>query len=1203
MRIRDHLELPESTSLDTFIVKLDDAEDRVRQNLRLFVVGESVKPRMDAMLGDVGARLDDGRDVGRFVYGSFGSGKSHLLTVLGRMLERDELAYDVGHSYLRELRERHGWLDRHRTLVVRLNMMGKRNLASALYEAFNAALPEEAPRLEFTDEEKVFRMIEGDAERLGGLDALLQRAADDGAIPRPDFYHRMREGNLDQRLSLAAKMLTWRNHGEELTRPDDLWLPAAAGFDRIARHAKELGYTAVAWMIDELVIWIREKDRATYIKQVNDLSSLVDHDAARVLPFFAAVAVQMDIAETCPEDISERGFREQLGFVSNRFQPALHLEDQDLYEVCSQRVLARRRDLSGDQRQAFEDAIDGAFSRNRDAVRSLSGDLDPELVRQLYPFQPALLRVLVDVTQALSRNRTAVAALYGLLDRYRELQVGDFVPLGALWEILFTADNVQTLKQNARSALAQRLADTAETWRRLEGKVEAISTDEKVEPTELVQLVRSTLLCQLSERPYFPDGRSLRERVTASTLLRLNQTDVRAMTERTGISKVARLFRKLGGVAPQVQVVGETADPTIHVKTESVDIERVLARARSEVQHQHRFAYIRRLLIEQLGLDLGTGNEGPLSVLWKGARRKGRARLANTRTLSYAGQNNEFDPGKDAFLVLVDYPFDEDPSKGRQDDIDTITRARARQRQWTLAWLPSHLSSAEVQALNNAAAVELIRKDRRGYLEEFSPRDAEEIARALESYQAGRRGELEEAVRERYFVEGQVHTLSATLGDVSVEGLDRGRALESLAAHILTRRYPRHPDFRRRVGISELTQVADWVVRAAKTGQPVDLRSAEMGLVEAVAVPLELVYPGPSSITARKDGRYLRAVLERVGEQRVVDAAEMRDWLMSGEGFGLTKEVANLFLYYLLQVEGFEAQVGGQGKTVHGLSHIQERFSLVKDEVVDAPTWDRAIAVADRLLQVKGRADLPTSPEQSKLSRDAVAATRELRGRLSTYLLQLRGICGWAGVAEGDSGRYREAGELASFLDGILGQQGNAARARRMAELATDQRLATWEVLRRSLEDETAALGTVTAQKLAFEQLADSGGEEAQTVVVERLSNLLGDGSESGPLGPRAREWAVEAEKQFRRWLDERKVGTPLQPDPEPGPPEPGPPAPTEPTGPGESTGEWPARTHVRVERIARANLGDVVQRSLDELLEGAEGSVFTVQIDLERIE
>ncbi len=1139
MRIADYLEPPESTDLDAFIARLDDDDDRVRRHLRQFVVPEGVHRQLDDMLGEVGRRLTGGKDIGRFIYGSFGSGKSHLLTVLGKMLEDDPEVYEVGQPALTALRGSHPWLSEQKVLVVRLNMMGKRGLTTALFEAFNAALPEGAPRVSFTNEERVFQDIEADAERMGGLDALLRQASEEGYLRFPadqarTFYDTFRRGDLDKRLSLAADLQKWRNHGRDAIRPQDLWLDAREGFERLAAHAQQLGYTAIAWLVDELVIWIREKDRSTYIKQVNDLSSLVDHDAHRALPFFVAVAVQMDIAETCPEDISEKDFREQLGFISNRFQPALHLEDQDLYVVASQRVLALRPELDDAGRQAYADAVDAFFRRHADPIRALSGELDPEQVRSLYPFHPALLRVLVDVTHALSRNRTAVAALYGLLDAYPELTVGELVPLGALWDILFTPDNVQALRNNAKSALAQQLADSEETWRRLEGKVSAVATDASAEPRELSTLVRSALLCQLSRRQYFPDGRALSEAVTASLLLRLNQTDVRAVTERTGLSKVVRLFRRLNGVAPQVQVLTDGSDPVLHVKTESVDIEKVLARARGEVGFSDRLSYVRQLLVDQLGLTaIKRGLEGDLKVTWRGTFRTGKLRVVNVRTLSYAGRENEFDAGSAEFLVLVDYPFDEEPGRTRQDDVETLLRARGRSTHWTLAWLPEHFSAAERQALDNAAACQLVRRNERRLLEDFSANDAREVKRALEAFEAGRRAELEDAVRRLYFDEGQVYALKEKLDGLSLEGVDRGRAVEGLAHHVLDARYPNHPGFKRRVGVAELSEVGEAVFRAANTGQQVDLNGRQMALVEAVARPLELVFPGSSNITARSDGRYLRSVTEWVGVRDRFEARELRARLMAEDGwqFGLSREVADFFLLYLLQVAGYEAQVGTRSATVQGLREVPDRFVLVKDEVVDSPTWDKALRAAEQLLGVRGRADLPTSPEQSKLVRDAVEAARSLRRDLVPFGAELAEVCGWTGVPT--CPRRAAAEGLVALLDRLSGASGNAPRVRVLAQAVEDPAFYGWSLTRAHLGEERATLRGIRGGKTAFETVAEHGTAEEQAGVCDKLRGWLAQPVKEKHLLSRCSVgWPEQADKVLQAIL--KRIVKPPPPKPPP---------------------------------------------------------------------
>jgi hypothetical protein len=1134
MRIRDHLQWQDDTNLDAFITRLTDGEERVRQNVRQYVVGDKVRDRLDSMLATVGERLGDNRDVGRYIHGAFGSGKSNLMTVLGKMLERDEMVYDHGHAALRELRAKHPWLDKHQTLVVRINMMGKTSLVRALFDGYNEALPAGIPKLVFTDEERVFDLIEKDAQRIGGLDALLGQAATDAAfetipemprgIPGPlfiDLYHRLRRGNRDQRLALASALQNWRNHGASSIRPDDLWVDARAGLDRIARHANDHGYTAIAWLIDELVIWIRGRSRADYVNEVNNLSALVDHDAARVLPFFVVVAVQMDISRTCPEDLSEQDFHVQMGFVRDRFQPQLELEDQDLYEVAAQRVLARKRDLTPEARAAFEGAIDRAFQKHRESIAALGGGLPMDFVRRLYPFNPALLRILVDVTQALSRNRTAIAALYRLLNQHANLEVGQFIPVGALWSFVFEPENVSYVKQNTSSKLCQRLADTYETYVRLEPKLEVVAKGDAATLAQLQQVVRTVLLCQLSDRPYFPDdGRALGERLTASTLLHLNETDIRALSPRTGISKIAGWFRALNGVAPHVTVSGET-DPTISIKVEQLDIERVLNMARAQVRHNHRFAFMRRLLVEELGLELGTTNDGPLEVTWKGTKRRGRVKLANARTLSYAGQTNEFDPGKDEFLIIVDYPFDEEPGRSREDDRDNCQRARGRSTYWTLTWLPEHLSSDELEALTNAAAVDIIRQDPRVAFEDLSPKEAESANRLLEAYQLDRKRQLSDAVRRVFFDKGEIHGMKASLDNLDASGLERSSALERLAKTLLDKRYPNHPPFTRRVTQAELGMIADWVVRAAKTGATIDLKGSEMPLVDAFLLPLEIAHRGPSGIMRRTDGRYLSAIEAWVGSKRHFEAQDLRAAMaadIEGSekwGFGLSKDVSNFFLYYLLQVAGFEAQTGERSETVQGPGDIKERFRLVKEEVVDAPTWDKALGVADRLLDHRGQADLPTPPEQAKLIRDTARKASDLRTQVRDVEARLREVCVWAGVAPNDSARLRTVAELSAWLDELLADTGNASRTRRMAALHGDVRLDGFVRVRTTLPGEARAITEIAGQRNAFEHLDRHGSDDDRTVVVTRLRNLLTDSVNVALLGERAGAWVDDAKARF----------------------------------------------------------------------------------------
>jgi hypothetical protein len=1072
-------------------------------------------------------------------------------------------------------------------LVVRVNMMGEDSLMKALYKAFNRAMERAGhPPVSFTDEARVFTLVERDAERLGGLPALIANFAawyaEQPAAGLPDFapvgataaewtglFDYFRKGDLDKRLFLAAALHNWRNHGETALRPEDLWVPAQEGFARLARHAKAQGYGAIAWLIDELVIWIRGKRAAEYTEQIINLSSMVDHGTSRVLPFFVAVAVQMDIAQTCPEDLSDKDFQERLGHIRDRFQPQITLEDQDLYEVCAERVLLRRTEAQGlpaARRAACEAEIEAMFSRHQDAIVQFAGHLPLTLVRRLYPFHPALLRILVDVTQALSRNRSAMAVLFALLDAHRQLPLGKLVPVGALWNAVYVPENLTHLKGNA-APFVRTVYAAHTTLERITGKIDAVGAPENGgaagDAHLLQQLVRTILLCQLSLRPYFADGRPLAERITAGTLQRLNQADVRAVTELSGSKRVLALLRSLQKNVPQLTLTGDT-DPAVRLKTEMLDIEPILAHARGNVQHTHRYAFARKLIDEQLGLKLGDKQEIPLPVWWRGSKRTGRLRLANVRELSYAGSENEFDPGRADFLVLIDYPFDPDPSRTRTDDIDAVERARSRATQWTVALLPQHFSPGEREALDVCAAVEIVRREKGVYLDQFSSHDGAQAWNMLENLQSNRRSEVEKGVERTYFDEGHVAGLKAALEGLSAARLPKAGAPAELAAHILDQRYPNHPHFTRRLDARDLAQVAEWVVKAAKTGQPVTLKSADMELVEAVAVPLQLVFKNAGNITRRTDGQYLGTVLQWVGDKSAFDAQTLRNLLMAeydytrtaargaaratsqpndteNWGYGLTREVANLFLLYLLEVHGFEAQVEGKSATIDGLAGLPERFRLVKDEVVDAGTWEAAVSVAKELLDVRGRAELPSSPEQAKLVRDAGEATVRVRAAVQAFEKALATVCTWAGLSAAESKRSVAAQGLAAFCEAFEAESGNAARARRLATAARptgDDRALPLHRLtctRKALAGETQALADIAREGSMFSYVVKNGGPDEHTQIVSRLQNLLRDAFETTRLEHHLPAWRQALHEVFDRLM--HKPPQPPQPPQPPVPP------------------------------------------------------------------
>lgn len=1114
MKIRDAFQIPRTTDLDTFITRLDTSDpSRVRQDLASFVMVDSVFQQVDRMLGATHDRFQQNQDIGRFIHGTFGCGKSHLLAVLAKMLESDELVYEVGDPRLRELRGRHGWMDRKNLLVVRLNMMGKPGVVRALFDAYHAALPDDTPPVVLTDHERVFELMELDQRRMGE-EAFFRQLVTEKVIPSRGFYETQRGGSTQQQLSLAARLLAWRDNDDSV-RPESLWVADQEGFSRIAQHARELGYDGIVWMIDELIIWIRGKTSGDYIKEINALSAMVDHDGARDLPFLTLLAVQQDIAQTCPEDLSDSDFHHQLGFINDRFKPFITMAEQDLYEVTSRRVLKPQPE----NKDGLASRLETSFKKHAVAIKTLAGDLDEHTVRRLYPFHPALIRVLVDVTQCLSRSRTAMAALYALLEQYQELDVGQFIPVGALYPIVFDRQSVASVR-DTRSRLTELYVEAADTNERLTGKIEDVGGSRAA---ELHQLVRTVLMCQLSRKTYYPDGRSLAESVTASALLRMNLSDVKAVTERTGLSHIVRMFRSLASADLQVQVTGDGADPRIEIKTEPVDSEGLLRAALADVTHQDRFAACRAALDGELGLRLGAVNETRRKITWRGTKRMVRIHLCNVRRLSSSGRENQFQPASDEeVLVLVDYPFDEDPTCGRNDDITAMQNARKRGAQWTVGWLPEHFSDVENKVLSNVAAVRRIRKDKPRYLSEYAPKVAQSLLRSLESFLSNQETQLRQALRRVYMAQGQLHVMDARLNGLTLAQQDPQRVIETVSTETLSRRYPRHPRFKRLVTARDLSLAAGSIVQAAVSDAPVQVSTREQDLLDSYGVPLELVHPGQGTVTAKRDGRYLSAIKGWIGDRKVVEASELHRFLSDDadkDSYGLTTEVVQFLVWYLLNAEGYalEKKSNQASLTVERLTGIRlDEVRLRKAEVVPLTVWEHARSVADRLLGLRDTADHVTVPEQSRLAR-AIGreADRVARG-VQGLIAATETACAQVGVTPDESMRLTAYRALDERLRAWATPGPDTERLRDVATLHGSPLLQEWLAVTGTLAEERAALREVDGSLLAFQHVSRLGDDQQKQQVVTALQNLLKDPAERR-LADHATDWAKKAREEAER--------------------------------------------------------------------------------------
>ena len=612
--------------------------------------------------------------------------------------------------------------------------------------------------------------------------------------------------------------------------------------------------------------------------------------------------------------------------------------------------------------------------------------------------------------------------------------------------------------------------------------------------------------------------------------MRLNTSDIRTRNERAGAARLANLLKDVSPDATEVSVIGDGGDARVSVDTEGIDVGDIIQQAEARVHHPDRFKLCRELVDDELGLKLGMSTEATWRITWRGTRRKGKVRFCNVRTLQYAGGRNEFDAGGDDFLVLIDYPFDEDRTKDREDDRDRLRTVRGRGRQWAAAWLPSHFNDAEYKALTTAAAIELVRANPREYLSRLGLNKQQPALMKLERIQITMKEVLQRAVLTRYFEEGVLEPLQDG-ADLDLGRADKRNTVGAIAERLLEVRYPQHPRFPRLVQPRDIDTVLAWVIEAAKTGKPVELKSSELELAKAIAEPLELVWSGASSITAREDGRYLRQVLDWTQDKREVQASAIRSQLQQEgrDGFGLGDDVANLFLFYLMQVRDYEAvNARGLGLTIEAASGLPDQFILRKDDVVTSVEWDAARNAGRALFELPKRKELPSSPEQAKLARDAVQAAAGTKQQLEGLQQRLREVCGWLGADADTSKRMTEAATAVSDLGGVLSATSNSEKVRKLGGLLPSDPTARKERVATTKGAEADHHAAIEMHGKHNEiALVSEHGTEAEQQPLRALRQLLMDPPSIG-LG---RDWP-----RIGRQLDEsfRSVMKRLKPPPPP---------------------------------------------------------------------
>jgi hypothetical protein len=967
---------PEDIRAMGFVVRLRESEPGSDEQKRLvddYVVTPAVEKELPRILEDMRQVFDRGEEYGRFIHGSFGSGKSHFMTMLSLLLEGAPSAWSKFRPLLPKA-DHEAWLAKAGLLVVRIHMLSVRGKSTgfdrAVYDGFNAALKRRAKApFEFLNVDSIFDEVRRDAKEYG--DIVWKRLESEGIVGGRDDFEAIAAGSLQTRERFARAWLKYKGRDPSDAGVDPRWTD---GLKRMAEHAKSQGFGGIVLMIDEFLLWLAEKSAQDFAQEVNNLNVIVDHTTGqRQLPVFAFVALQRNIQEFYPDMVEEAKIHEHIDHHAKRFE-ITKLQDVELRHIVRGRVL-RPRDPS-----AVQQAVDSLAERHQKVLPALLAGGDIEYLRDVYPFHPALIEMLVDVTSLMQRERSALRLLYELLVlHYPNLPLGEFLPVGSAFAAIFPEAGVEASKktelmQDIHHQYYLRLAPTIQKM--AEGGSDFTPERRKA----LEQLIKTVLLGEVSPR--------LRQQgLSIERLVQLNSVDVEGETYRGQVRVAETDLLALSTRVADLQIAGSGKTAIVRFVLGRVSLGEVLGRARSKVDNpaQH-FKVFWGALKKALELDASRGfeeggaNEGDWELTWRRTKRRGRMKLGNVREMS----QDDFEPPEGAFKVLIDYPWDE---PGHTVDEDRMRAFNARKKKgtlYTVCWLPRHLTPTEVGILTELAAVRYLLSEagQDDLLETHGAQDKSKLLNQASVRAHTLEGQLEDLLKEVYVRHGEFYAL--------ITDVDPGRPretllenLEHIAALLMDRRYSQHPLFLAEPKKQDLEELLKWMVEAGDTNVSVAYDENAGKVLKSLAQPLELVNLGQTKASLRLDSRYIKDVLQRA-DQDSLSWAPVAEHLR--DTYGFQPQLVDLFLCFLCQRDHRAlGEIDGEPVEVRIGMPLTARLRLQRGRLVGGAEWGRLRDLGDQLFKLRR-----PSAHRSLQGQDRFA--RELKDQGQAQRLTLMGL-------------------------------------------------------------------------------------------------------------------------------------------------------------------------------------------------------------------
>jgi len=1157
--MKDLLCLPERVRRGDFVLRLSEGVRHPGETLANYVVTEQIVECFDQSLDLIKTAIEAGTSKGCYLHGSFGSGKSHFMAVLHLILQGNTDARSI--PELSSVISKHNtWTEGRKFLLLPYHMIGKENMESAVLGGYaeqvrhlhpDAPTPGVYRADEIMKDAQALRAMMGDDKFFGKLNEG-HKDGDEGwgdlsvGWAADSFKHALdAPPNSDEKTRLVGdlvdKFFTAARAAAEFVDID-------SGLSIISKHAKGLGYDAVILFLDELILWLAS--RAADVRFVNregpKLAKLVEAQAAeRPLPLVSFVARQRDLKELVGDQVSGVDylrFSDSLDWWEARFA-TIKLADSNLPAIAEKRVLKPR---SEGARQQIDTAFEEA-TRVRQEVMNvlLTQDSDRAMFRRIYPFSPAFMDTLVEMSFLLQRERTALKVMLQILiDQRERLHLGDIVPVGDLFDAIAEGDEAVSDDIKRRFDYAKRLYE--EKFRPLLEQEHGIHLDElKTLPPDDAKaqalrnddrIVKTLLLAALA-----PNVEALRG-INATRLAALNHGTIRSPIPGREGQVVLNRCRKWATAVGQLKIGEDTVNPSISVQLSEVDTDTIIDSARAFDNSGNKIRKIRSVLFKEFGIEDQDDLMLQHSFMWRGTRRACQIVFQNVRKLPLHSLQSRGDD----WTVVVDWPFDEEGRTVADDraQLDAFWDQNPDGSR-TIVILPSFLSHDALRDLGKLVILDSLMKGDNfmNHTGNLSPANRETAKTLLENQRSQLEQRLINCLENAYGISDSApDALDSTAlieGEEHFRSLDRSlqlrppavanlsQAFTDLLDQALQHQFPAHPKLEDDVRLTPavLKRVYEEVAKATQT--PDGRLSVERTLrrdLRQVANPLKL---GEMTEQYFVLGHHWKDHFSKKQAESgaALTVENLRDWMDSPENTGLPSTLRNLVIMVYAAQTNHSFFLHG-GAVEPGIDDLVAEMELRTVDLPDEADWNTARERAGHLFGVTAT-PLVSAASVAKFSTDVRAVIADCKDSGLALVKALEGIWATRKGLSSDAPRLVSAKAAGQLIETMC----DAGDSILVATVATWDNPTTDAAVGTSLKKADDVSQTLRRTNWeVLETAAQLGGqhEEPAAALVREIDQALQADEHAVALGPKLKSIEQTALRLIR---DALKKPEPEKPD------------------------------------------------------------------------